>query len=167
VAKRGQLSSEERDREFVKHASKLMPFEQWKAIEDKTLRNALLRAWRQLFPDKEIREAWGLKYSKFYYYIKDLKEDNDNPPVDGAVSAARQKGPVILDADFHVVDEDGSKALVIQPTDGNIFAQQRIPIMHFDESGSPERIMKRLRAIAANLELEEGELELKIEIFRK
>jgi hypothetical protein len=39
--------------------------------------------------------------------------------------------------------------------------------MRFEEIGSPERIIKRLNAVTANLELEEGELEIKIEIYRK
>ncbi|MBB6732691.1 hypothetical protein [Cohnella zeiphila] len=167
------LTQKQWDQEFEKNSRAIMPFEKWKALPDKSLKRELIRAWRKQFTDKSIRETWDMKFSKYYYYLKtvDLKgAGGDIDPVDRPEnSKATSPEEKIIEAEWTVIEEEkeNSKALVV--SGGADAAEQLIGslIMSFRETGTPERIMKRLKAIAANLELEEDDLELNIQVWRR
>lgn len=164
MAKNRTLSKKEWQEIYEKNKDQLMSFEGWQSIKDKSLRKELFKAWRGNFSDKQIREFWKLGYQKFYYHLKslglkgaggDVEQGNSlhqNSLIDLSTTS-NNPNRTVIDAEYRIVED------TINPINNT-------PIMQFKENGTPERIIKRLQAIVANLELEEGELGLKIEVYR-
>ncbi|MEF3304244.1 hypothetical protein [Paenibacillus sp. GYB003] len=171
------MNLSEKDQQFF-HSNKgaLLSFTDWKNL-NKDLRRELLKFWRTITSDHTIRETWGVTVGNFYYHLKalGLAGSREIHSEQRPEQSRKRITPdlEVIDAEYQVIED--SSAVVAQRETSlattqmatTISDKSSFPIMRFNESGTPDRIMKRLRAIIGNLELEEQELELRIEIYRK
>lgn len=150
----------------------------FKALQ-KNERNQLLRDLRRIYSDKDIRDAWGLKYAAYHYYLKQIKEEEkqwaaEGKPKDYKVypnlnpsEGESASGRKIIDAEYSIVEEGappGTLPAVIPPTRSNTEPEE-LPIMNFkDVIGSSVQMEKRLSSILTLLEMEGEDAKFRINI---
>jgi hypothetical protein len=134
----------------------------FKALDMKE-RNQTLRDLRKLYSDKEIRDEWGMKYSTFYYYIKQANFEEEKERKRSKLQPKPQinretnntnitYSDKIIDADYTIVEES-----------------KELPIMNFkDVVGNMEQIEKRLDSISTLLGMEgkETKFRLNIQVYK-
>ncbi|WP_240416700.1 hypothetical protein [Paenibacillus periandrae] len=169
---------------FEGNKNEIMDFESWKAIKNLEIKTQLIKHWRTIFSDKDIKASWKVNTGTFYYQLRKCgigrrSQNDDLEQAAGAMatqllignpnSLPKDSERTIIDATYEVIpklEKNLDLPAVREDVERKTAAVTSGAYLNFDFKGDFVLIEKKFKNMLGLLE-DEGLLRVRVEIFRE